>query len=255
MELRETVPRVVRSFGSSTKWVSVVVMRRSLSGLFRLGFPVFSSSIVVLAVACGGGGDAKEGAKSPSGSSSGDGNGTTSASGGDNSGAQSGSSGAGPASGSSSGSTTTTQLGDGGDLQGAKLGSKVHSETESKGESGPKSTHGLSAGEPGRTAKDIQTIVVVRRDEARACYDKGLAAHPGIEGDLDVRWKIDPQGNVADASVDTTKSTILEPSVGACIIDVIKKIKFAASPTGRETNAHYPFNFHPKTFSAKDAGK
>lgn len=231
-------------------------MRRSLSfPAFRLGFTVLSSSIVVLAVACGGG-DAKEGAKSPSGSS-GDATSANAASG-DNAGGQAASSGAAPpvvGSSGSSGSTTTTQLGDGGDLQGAKLGGKVHSETETKGESGPKGTHGQSAGEPGRSAKDIQTIVAVRHDEARACYDKGLAAHPGIEGDLDVKWKIDPQGNVADASVDTTKSTILEPSVGNCIIEVIKKIKFAASPKGYETNAHYPFNFHPKTFGGKDAGK
>lgn len=103
--------------------------------------------------------------------------------------------------------------------------------------------------------KDIQAIVVARRDEARACYDKGLAAHPGIEGDLDVKWVIDPQGNVANAEVDTTKSSILEPNVGACIVDVITKIKFAASSKGYETRAHYPFNFHPKTFSPKDAGK
>ena len=93
-----------------------------------------------------------------------------------------------------------------------------------------------------------------RRDDARACYDKGLAAHPGIEGDLDIRWIIDPTGAVTDASVDTSKSTILEPSVGNCVIEVIKKIKFAASAKGYETRAHYPFNFHPKTFTAKDAG-
>jgi hypothetical protein len=67
---------------------------------------------------------------------------------------------------------------------------------------------------------------------------------------------IDPQGNVQDASVDTTKSSILEPSVGSCVIEVIKKIKFAASAKGYETRAHYPFNFHPKTFggAGKDAG-
>ena len=153
------------------------------------------------------------------------------------------------------GTTTTTQLGAGGDLQGAKLGGSVHTTTESTGESGPKSTGGKSANEPGRSVKDIQTIVSARRDEARACYDKALAAHPGIEGDIDIRWVIDPQGNVTDASVDTTKSQILEPSVGTCIVDVIKKIKFAASAKGYETRAHYPFNFHPKTFSAKDAGK
>jgi len=208
--------------------------------IFRAGFVVLSSTLLMTAIACGGkdGGDPK----TPTGPS---------ATGSDGS----------PASAStqtldnSTGTTTTTQLGDGGDLQGAKLGSSVHTTTETKGASGPKGTGGQSAQEPGRMVKDIQAIVVARRDEARACYDKGLAAHPGIEGDLDVKWVIDPQGNVANAEVDTSKSSILEPSVGACIVDVIVKIKFAASAKGYETRAHYPFNFHPKTFSPKDAGK
>lgn len=221
--------------------------------LFRLRFVVLSSLMVVAAVACGG---AKEGpgANTPTGSGT-----DATASPHDPSttsdGAGSASGGAASSPSGSSGVSTTTELGKGGDLQGAKLGESVHTTTETKGEGGPKSTHGQSASEPGRTAKDIQTIVLVHRDEARACYDKALAAHPGIEGDLDVKWVIDPQGNVTGASVDTTKSSIVEPSVGQCIIDVIKKIKFAASAKGYETRAHYPFNFHPKTFAPKDAKK
>jgi hypothetical protein len=218
--------------------------------LFRSGFVLGSSFLVLLAVACGdksGQGPVTPNHESGSSGSKGEPGGGSS-SGNAASSSSSSSSGGG-------GTTTTTQLGDGGDLQGARLGSKIHSETETKGEGGPKSTGGQSAQEPGRTVKDIQTIVASRRDEARACYDKGLAKNPGIEGDLDIKWVIDPQGNVTDAGVDTSKSSILEPSVGACVIEVIKKIKFAASSKGYETRAHYPFNFHPKTFSAKDAGK
>lgn len=219
--------------------------------VFRVGFVLFTSASLALAVACGGGG--KEGAETKAPGASGAPEGVAAAaSGGD----AASTTGEGPSTAASSGgTTTTTQLGDGGDLQGARLGSSVHTTTESKGDGGPKSTHGQSGNEPGRTAKDIQTIVAARRDEARACYDKGLAAHPGIEGDLDVKWVIDPQGAVTDASVDTSKSQILEPSVGQCVVDVIKKIKFATSAKGFETRAHYPFNFHPKTFGGKDAGK
>jgi len=224
-----------------------------------MGFAMCTSLLVTAAVACGGGDKEGAGAKTPTssassgGASSGDP--ASSSSSGGSSGESSSSGGGSSSTSSSSGGSTTTQLGDGGDLQGAKLGGKVHTETESKGDAGPKSTGGGSANEPGRTAADIKVIVSARRDEARACYDKALAAHPGIEGDIDIRWVIDPQGNVTDASVDTTKSQILEPSVGTCIIDVIKKVKFAASAKGYETRAHYPFNFHPKTFSGKaDAG-
>lgn len=225
------------------------------TSLFRLWFAMSSTALVVGAVACGGGHETSA-AKTPdqaaaTGASTANPSGPSAVNGEP---AGSGGTGSGPSA-ANGGTTTTTQLGDGGDLQGAKLGSSVHTTTETKGESGPKSTHGQSSNEPGRGAKDIQTIVTVRRDEARACYDKALAAHPGIEGDLDVKWVIDPQGNVTDASVDTTKSQILEPGVGACVVDVIKKIKFAASAKGYETRAHYPFNFHPKTFGTKDAGK
>ncbi len=207
-----------------------------------------SVSLVALTGACGGG--------KPDGDVKVPGDGTAS-SGGASSGAA-GSSGAGGTSGggvaATSGGTTTTNLPDGGELQGAKLGSTTHTEVETKGDAGPKAGPGHSQ-EPGRRREDIQTIVLARRDEARACYDKGLKDHPGIEGDLTVKFVIDPQGVVSDASVDSGKSTINEQSVGACITDIIKKIKFAPSKGGFETRANYPFNFHPKTFGrGADAG-
>lgn len=212
---------------------------------------ITSTAALLLAVACGGGASG-EGAKTPAG-----GEGATASSGGAGPTDMAGE-GASTAGGDATGgTTTTTNLPDAGELQGAKLGSSTRTEIETKGDGGPKTpAGGGSAGEPGRTAKDIQAIVASRRDDARACYDKALASHPGIEGDLDVKWKIDPEGNVFDAEVDTTKSQILEPSVGKCIVDIITKIKFAASPKGYESRAHYPFNFHPRnTRGAKDAGK
>jgi hypothetical protein len=200
------------------------------------------STSVFVAIACGG--DKPE-AKNPA---TGDNTASSSASStAPSSTDKSSSSGSGTTGGGDPGTTTTGNLPDSGELQGAKLGSHTHSEVETKGDAGPRRPEGGgSANEPGRGAKDIQAIVASHRDEARACYDKALAAHPGIEGDLDIRWKIDPTGAVTDAEVDTTKSQILEPSVGKCIIDIIKQIKFAASPKGFESRAHYPFNFHPK---------
>jgi hypothetical protein len=109
--------------------------------------------------------------------------------------------------------------------------------------------------EPGRSPEDIRVLVNAHRDEARACYDKGLATHPGIEGDLTMKYTIDPDGNVSEAVLDTTRSTILEPTVGQCVSDVMKKLKFAKSNKGVETRGHYPFNFHPKNGpKGRDAG-
>jgi hypothetical protein len=88
--------------------------------------------------------------------------------------------------------------------------------------------------------------VVAHRDEARACYDKALSAHPGIEGDLVMRWTVDPKGAVTQVSNDAARSQIVEPSVVACIADILMKIQFAPSQRGFETKAFYPFNFHPR---------
>jgi hypothetical protein len=100
--------------------------------------------------------------------------------------------------------------------------------------------------EPGRGQEDIRAIVVAHRDEARACYEKSLATHPGIEGDLVVRWSIDPKGTVSQVSCDSTRSQIVEPSLVSCIGEILMKIQFAPSQRGFETRAFYPFNFHPR---------
>jgi hypothetical protein len=151
--------------------------------------------------------------------------------------------------GSSEPATTTTAvaLGSGGDLQGTKLTSSSTQTLEADaGVKAPDMGGGSKGGEPGRRPEDLQTIIGSRRDQARACYDAALKTHPGIEGNLDVKFTIDPKGNVTEVSVDEGKSDIHEPSVAACIATVLKGIKFAESSKGFETRAHYPFNFHPK---------
>jgi hypothetical protein len=140
--------------------------------------------------------------------------------------------------------TTTTTLGQNGDLQGAKLQTTTVSSTTGSAAPAPSGPH---THDPGRGPADIRAIVVAHRDEARACYDRALAEHPGIEGDLVIQWTIDPKGNVTQISQDLTRSQIMEPGVLACISKIIQAIKFAPSAGGFETRAMYPFNFHPRS--------
>lgn len=140
--------------------------------------------------------------------------------------------------------TTTTTLGNGGDLQGAKL-TETHTVASTTPGAAPTPPRGPRGHDPGRSPADIRAIIIAHRDDARACYDKALPAHPGIEGDLVIQWTIDPKGNVTQVSEDTSRSQITEPSVVACVAGVIRKIQFAPSPGGYETKAFYPFNFHP----------
>jgi hypothetical protein len=140
--------------------------------------------------------------------------------------------------------TTTVALPDGGDLQGAKL-TETHTVASTTGSAGP-APKGPHTHDPGRSPEDIRAIVIAHRDEARACYDRAVKDHPGIQGDLVIQWTIDPKGNVTQVSLDTSRSQISEPTVVACVGDIIKKIQFAASPGGFETKAFYPFNFKPR---------
>jgi hypothetical protein len=147
--------------------------------------------------------------------------------------------------------TTTLALGDGGDLQGSKL-VETHTSAPAPAASADaaKPAHGHDVG---RSPQDIRAIIQAHRDEARACYDAGVKDHPGIEGDLVIEWTIDPKGNVTQTSLNSAKSQIVEPTVVACVSDVIKKIQFNASAGGYETRAFYPFNFHPHHAGARPA--
>jgi hypothetical protein len=136
-------------------------------------------------------------------------------------------------------STTTT------DTLGAGGGTKLTPLAAADAGAGPK-----QHGEIGRTVADLRAIMAAHRDEARACYDNALAAHPSIEGTIDLRWLIDPGGAVTEADIDTSHSEIVEPAVATCLIAMVKRIHFNASAKGFETKAHYPFNFHPHTKSS-----
>jgi hypothetical protein len=200
--------------------------------------PVFGVllSFGALPLACGGSHPDLEGAKSPDTTASAPSSGAGNVSAAD----------AGPA-------TTTLALADGGDLQGSKL-TETHTVASTSASAGP-APKGPHSHDPGRGPEDIRAIVVAHRDEARACYDKALKAHPGIEGDLVIQWKIDPKGNVTQVSLDTSRSTITEGSVAACVGDIIKKIQFASSAGGFETKAFYPFNFHPHGQPTPNSGQ
>jgi hypothetical protein len=193
--------------------------------------PALLVGYIPILIACGGQG-AREGAQSPEPAS------TTAPAG-------SSASGGAPPSASAPGPTTTTAtLGDGGDLQGAKLTeTRTVASTPADAGAPSKTPH---SHDPGRGPADIKAIVVAHRDEARACYDKALADHPGIEGDLVITWTIDPKGNVTQTAVDSSRSQIAEPTVVACVSELVKKVQFAPSPGGFETKAFYPFNFHPR---------
>jgi hypothetical protein len=100
------------------------------------------------------------------------------------------------------------------------------------------------AHEPGRGPNDIRAAVLARRAETRACFEK---AFPGSSQDargITIQWTIDPSGNVVAPSIDASRSQVVDHALVSCIGDILKSIKFAASPGGYETKASYPFILH-----------
>ncbi len=103
-----------------------------------------------------------------------------------------------------------------------------------------------SGGDPDtRTMEVIAAVVKEHRKDARACYEKGAKQVPGLKGDLVVHFVLKPNGKVKSAELNKERSTITEPSVVSCVIDVITAIEFPRSSRGMETAVNYPFNFTP----------
>lgn len=110
----------------------------------------------------------------------------------------------------------------------------------------PRNPSGPSA-EPGRGLDDVRIAVLTKRDQARACFDEARKGEPKMEGSVTFQWVIDPTGAVTQVAMDPTRSTLRNEKMDKCIISVLEKLHFAASPKGLETKTSYPFNFNPRS--------
>ena len=111
------------------------------------------------------------------------------------------------------------------------------------GESGHGESGEARTCEPGRCLEDVAAKVQENRAAARACYDANPT--PG-GGRVIINFTIDPDGNVVEASQSVKDEQISDELVVACIVDVIKEIKFAASAKGKRSSAYHTFEFSPR---------
>ena len=100
----------------------------------------------------------------------------------------------------------------------------------------------------GTTETDGQRAIVrrvVRQNfgKLRACYDKGLAAKPGLAGRVVVRFTIDPAGKVAKTE-STSATTLPSADVSACVATAFKSFVFP-QPRGGSWTVDYPIVFPP----------
>jgi FHA domain len=76
-------------------------------------------------------------------------------------------------------------------------------------------------------------------DKIAYCYDSQLLAHPGIEGEILVKFFIAPTG-----AVERSSGAGFDPEVARCVADVIHAIAFPRSGDGAGVEVNYPFQFH-----------
>jgi hypothetical protein len=76
-------------------------------------------------------------------------------------------------------------------------------------------------------------------DKIAYCYDSQLLAHPGIEGEILVKFFIAPTG-----AVERSSGAGFDPEVARCVADVIRAIAFPRSGDGAGVEVNYPFQFH-----------
>ncbi len=114
------------------------------------------------------------------------------------------------------------------------------------GKKGVKAVGKMSLGGMGATGfcqrNNIQSVVLQRAGAIRACYEAQLQIHEGLTGKITVRWTIDLEGRVGDASMQD--STIGNSAVEQCVLRAIRNMRFA-KPEGGICVVQWPFVFNP----------
>ena len=109
---------------------------------------------------------------------------------------------------------------------------------------GQGSGQGAGSGESvvgGLDRETVRKFVMARRQEIRACYERGLAMNPKLRGRVVPKWYISPSGPVSSIMLEHTE--LRQSTVESCVMSVIKSIVFPKAPNGQPTTVIYPFMF------------
>lgn len=93
-----------------------------------------------------------------------------------------------------------------------------------------------------RNSKDVVRIVQSHRRALQDCYKQELKTNPKLYGKIEVRFSIDPEGKVVDASI--VSSSLRSPRMEACIIHRIKNWRDFGYSDPAEGNVTYKQSFN-----------
>jgi hypothetical protein len=95
----------------------------------------------------------------------------------------------------------------------------------------------------GSSNNAIVSALSARAGAARPCYERALRVNSALQGKLTVNVRIDPQGNVCNASV--LEDAIHSIEVSNCVMGMFRSAKFPP-PTGGCVDAKVPLSFVPR---------
>ncbi|MFT5356872.1 MAG: TonB family protein [Polyangiales bacterium] len=87
----------------------------------------------------------------------------------------------------------------------------------------------------------IRRVVRRHQNETRYCYEQALQTRPDLAGRVEARFIIDPSGSVVTASLQS--STVSSSRVEACVLQVVRRMSFPATPGGNVSIVTYPWVF------------
>ena len=90
--------------------------------------------------------------------------------------------------------------------------------------------------------KLVERIIRQNYGRLRACYERGLAKNPRLEGGIKVRFVIGRDGSVSNVTDDG--SDIPDASVVSCVLRAQRAVKFP-KPEGGIVTVAYPIRFSP----------
>jgi hypothetical protein len=90
----------------------------------------------------------------------------------------------------------------------------------------------------------IRRVIRANIGQIRSCYESELKTKPTLAGKIQVRFIIDPAGDVAQV-LDAEGSTLEEPQLFECIRAQVRNWKFPIPKSAGCVVVTYPFMFRP----------
>lgn len=95
---------------------------------------------------------------------------------------------------------------------------------------------------PGLAKEVVRRVVRFHIAELRSCYSGELSQDPDLAGKVVLTWKIDPNGTVRQAAIE---SSTIGGKVAPCVRNAVSSWVFPQPDGGATTEVNFPFTFAP----------